>query len=167
MALASPKSWKVALIFPLGLLALAVLEFAPPYHFFTGTITDSMCPTGDHSMMHKGPSDAECIEACVRTYGASYVLYDGKTTYVLSDQKAPEEFAAKKVRVIGTLDAKTKLIQVDSIMDKHIDSLAAAYLTIAVIFFAYLFSVARRAAQLEDEIARHANFDGPNKDSSA
>ena len=35
--------------------------------------------------------------------------------YVLSDQKTPEKFAAKKVTVTGTLDAATKTIKVDSI----------------------------------------------------
>ena len=44
-----------------------------------------------------------------------YVLYDGKDTYVLSDQKTPEKFAAKKVTVTGTLDAKSKTIKVDKI----------------------------------------------------
>jgi hypothetical protein len=34
---------------------------------------------------------------------------------VLSDQKTPEQYAAQKVRVIGTLDAKTKTIRVESI----------------------------------------------------
>ena len=43
------------------------------------------------------------------------MLYDGKEAYTLSDQKTPEKFAAKKVTVTGTLDAKTKAIQVDSI----------------------------------------------------
>jgi hypothetical protein len=33
----------------------------------------------------------------------------------LSDQRTPEKFAAKKVIVTGTLDAKTKTIQVESI----------------------------------------------------
>jgi hypothetical protein len=42
-------------------------------------------------------------------------LYDGKEVYTLSDQQTPEKFAAQKVTVIGTLDAKTKTIQVDSI----------------------------------------------------
>jgi hypothetical protein len=51
----------------------------------------------------------------VAAHGASYVLYDGKNAYVLSDQKAPEAFAARRVRVVGTLDASTKTIQVDSI----------------------------------------------------
>ena len=39
----------------------------------------------------------------------------GKEAYTLSDQKTPEKFAAQRVTVIGTLDAKTKTIQVDSI----------------------------------------------------
>jgi len=65
--------------------------------------------------MRMGPTDAECTKACVDVHGASYVLYDGKQAYTLSDQKAPEKFAGKKVIVSGTLDAKTKTIQVDSI----------------------------------------------------
>jgi hypothetical protein len=34
---------------------------------------------------------------------------------VLSDQKTPDKFAAQKVTVVGTLDAKTKTIRVQSI----------------------------------------------------
>jgi hypothetical protein len=45
-----------------------------------------------------------------------YVLYDGKEAYVLSDQKLPEKFAAKKVTVTGTLDAATKTIKVEKIV---------------------------------------------------
>jgi hypothetical protein len=62
-----------------------------------------------------GPTDAECTIACVMVHGASYVLYDGKEVYTLSDQKTPEKFAGQKVTVRGTLDAKTKTIRVDSI----------------------------------------------------
>jgi hypothetical protein len=43
------------------------------------------------------------------------VLYDGKDIYTLSDQQAPEKFAGQRVTVVGTLDAKTRTIQVDSI----------------------------------------------------
>jgi hypothetical protein len=53
--------------------------------------------------------------SCVEAHGAAFVLYDGKVTYSLSDQKTPEKFAGKKVTVTGTLDAKTKLIHVDSV----------------------------------------------------
>ena len=48
-------------------------------------------------------------------HGASYVLYDGKDIYTLSDQQAPEKFAGQKVTVVGALDANTKTIKVESI----------------------------------------------------
>ena len=65
--------------------------------------------------MKMGANDAECTIACIDAHGAQYVLYDGKASYTLSDQKTPQKFAGKKVTVTGTLDAKTKTIQVDSI----------------------------------------------------
>lgn len=99
----------------LSLLAVAALSAAPAKQTFTGTITDSECPKTDHSRMQMGPTDAECTLACIDLHGATYVLYDGKNSYTLSEQQTPEKFAAKKVRVIGTLDSKTKTIQVDSI----------------------------------------------------
>ena len=39
--------------------------------------------------------------------------------HTLSNQWTPEKFAAQKVTVIGTLDASTKTIQVDSITAAH------------------------------------------------
>ena len=98
-----------------ALLAVAGLSAGQATRTFTGVITDSECSTADHSHMRMGPTDAECVSACISEHGASYVLYDGKNTYALSDQKAPARFAAKKVTVTGTLDAKRKTIQVDSI----------------------------------------------------
>jgi hypothetical protein len=89
---------------------------APSKRKFTGTITDSMCELADHSHMKMGPTDAECTIACIKEHGALYILYDGKDAYTLSDQKTPEKFAGKKVTVTGALDAKTKKIQVDSIV---------------------------------------------------
>jgi hypothetical protein len=62
--------------------------------------------------MRMGPTNAECTIACVHSHGVPYVLNDGKETYGLSDQKIPEAFAGKKVTVTGTLDAKSKTIQV-------------------------------------------------------
>jgi hypothetical protein len=99
----------------LSLLAIAALPAAPGKQMFSGTITDSMCANADHSHMRMGPTDAECTVACVDAHGATFVLYDGKEVYTLSDQRTPEKFAAQKVTVIGTLDAKTRTIQVDSI----------------------------------------------------
>ncbi len=98
-----------------GLIVMAAIAAPPAKQTFTGVVTDSMCPDGDHSQMRMGPTDAECTNACVSIHDAMYVLYDGKQTYTLSDQKTPEKFAGKKVTVTGTLDVKTKTIQVDSI----------------------------------------------------
>jgi len=98
-----------------GVLIAAWFAVAQGKRTFTGVVTDSMCPKGDHSRMRMGSTDAECTIACVEAHGAAYVLYNGKESYTLSDQRTPEMFAGKKVMVTGTLDAKTKAIQVDSI----------------------------------------------------
>jgi hypothetical protein len=97
-----------------SVLALASLSAAQGKQTFVGTITDNMCAQDGHATMRMGPTDAECTTACVAAHGAEYVLADGKNVYTLSDQKTPEKFAGKKVRVTGTLDAKTKAIQVVS-----------------------------------------------------
>jgi hypothetical protein len=100
-----------------SLLALAMLSGAQAKQTFTGSITDSMCANkAGHSAMRMGPTDAECTKACVVSHGATYVLYDGTNVYELSDQRTPERYAGQKVRVTGTLDAKTKTIRVDSIV---------------------------------------------------
>jgi uncharacterized protein DUF5818 len=98
-----------------SLLAMVALAQTPVKRTFTGAITDSMCADADHSGMRMGPTDRECTIACVFSHGASYVLYDGKQAYTLSDQETPEKFAGQKVTITGTLDAKTKTIKVDSI----------------------------------------------------
>ena len=105
----------VLFIVSLAFLAAVSLSAGPANQTFTGVITDSMCAKADHSQMQMGPTDAECTAACVSVHGADYVLYDGKNTYTLSNQKTPGKFAGQKVRVIGALDAKTRKIQVESI----------------------------------------------------
>jgi len=98
-----------------SLLAVAALFAAPGKQTFTGIITDDMCGKAGHAQMRMGPTDAECTVACISAHGATYVLYDGREVYTLSDQRTPEQFAAQRVRVTGTLDVKTKTIQVESI----------------------------------------------------
>ena len=97
------------------LLAAASLSAAQGKQTFTGTITDNMCARADHSQMQMGPTDADCTRECIRAHGATYVLYDGKDAYPLSDQETPSKFAGQRVRVTGMLDARTKTIKVDSI----------------------------------------------------
>jgi hypothetical protein len=101
-----------------SLLAIAAVAALPPAQgtqTFTGTITDSMCADANHAGMRMGPTDAECTIACVGEHDADYVLYDGRTSYVLSDRRMPEKLAGQRVRVTGTLDATTRTIRVESI----------------------------------------------------
>jgi hypothetical protein len=100
----------------LSVLAVAALSAAPRAQTFTGTITDNMCGNAGHAQMRMGPTDAECTTACISAHGAAYVLFDGKNVYTLSDQRTPEQFAGRRVRVVGTLDVKTRTIQVESIV---------------------------------------------------
>ena len=93
-------------------IAVAVAADAPKT--YTGTITDSMCVM-NHKMMNITP-DSKCARECVnKSKEVKYVLHDGKNTYKLSDQKTPEQFAARKVKVTGTLFPKTGVIKVDKI----------------------------------------------------
>ena len=97
-------------------LGVVSLSGAQAAQTFTGVITDDTCgATGGHASMRMGPTDAECTRLCVLYHSGSYVLQDGKDVYALSDQRSPEQFAGQKVSVVGTLDAKMKVIQVDSI----------------------------------------------------
>jgi hypothetical protein len=97
------------------LLVAATLFGASGAQSFAGTITDDICASAGHAQMQMGPTDAECTRACAEAHGAEYVLFDGKSVYALSDQRSSEKFAGQKVNVVGTLDAKTQTIHIDSI----------------------------------------------------
>lgn len=94
------------------LLALVCVAIAgAAEQTFNGVITDTMCGKS-HDMM-PGQPDAKCVAACVKG-SSQYALYDGKTVLKLSDQKTPARFAAKRVKVTGTLNGKTQTIKVVS-----------------------------------------------------
>ena len=114
MRISAGRRWLLPVGAAVCLIALTWAIQAQNTQTFTGVITDSMCPNGDHSHMQMGPNDGECTKACVLEHGATYVLFDGKNAYDLSDQMTPEKFAGQKVTVKGTVDAKTKTIEVAS-----------------------------------------------------
>ena len=92
----------------------ALLAAADKPQTYTGVITDTMC--GAKHTMGITPDD-KCVRECVKMdpKNTKYALLVGKEIYVLSDQQAPEKFAAQKVTVTGTLFEKTKVIKVDKI----------------------------------------------------
>jgi hypothetical protein len=87
---------------------------------FTGEVMDNECGTEkshDAMMKKEGFKNAkECTLGCVSA-GGTFVLYavSNKTTYLLDDQEKPKEFAGLKVTIIGTYDAETKTIHIQSI----------------------------------------------------
>lgn len=97
----------------MSLLIGGAVGLVPPATF-TGLVIDGDCARGGHSTMRMGETDAECAKACVLAHGSPFVLEAANAVYQLSDQKLAERFAAKKVAVVGTLDEKTKTIQVES-----------------------------------------------------
>jgi hypothetical protein len=95
-------------------LALALaLSVAGAAETYTGIVTDTMCGDKPHTMF-KDHTNPECVRMCVKGPYV-YALRDGTTIRKLSDQKTPAKFAAQKVKVTGTYDAKSNTIKVDSI----------------------------------------------------
>lgn len=96
------------------ILAAAAAPAAGRVQVFTGVITDTMC--GAKHTMGISPDD-KCVRECVKMDPKKwkYALLVGDAVYVLSDQQTPERFAARKVRVTGTLDGKTKILTVEKI----------------------------------------------------
>jgi len=98
------------LLFAAGALALA----ADAPQTYIGTVTDTMCGA-NHQAMHVSPED-KCVRECVKhDRNTRYALLVGSKVYVLSDQQSPEKFAARKVKVTGTLYEKTGILKVSSI----------------------------------------------------
>jgi len=97
----------------LSVAVAALMLTADGRQTLTGTITENMCGN-DHTTMKMGP-DAKCIAECVKSMGAKYALWDGKTVYELSDQKSAAKYIARKVNVAGNVDDTAKTIQVVSI----------------------------------------------------
>jgi len=81
-----------------------------------GSIMDSQCAFNVHSNARshewmttrgvQGATDEEsCTQHCVKDMGGSYGLVDKKDVYKRDDQVKAEQFAGKKVKINGTLDA--------------------------------------------------------------
>src|SRR6185312_5213228 len=88
-----------------------------------GAIMDSQCSFNVHSDTHshewmtirgvQGATDEEsCTRHCVKDMGGSYVLVVKKEVYKLDDQVKAEQFAGKKGKINGSLDAETHTLHV-------------------------------------------------------
>jgi hypothetical protein len=92
---------------------------------FRGEIGDSSCALNVHSLSRShsemlksksfGSTAADCARHCVAHQGSSYVLVVKKEVYRLDKQKEAEKWAGQTVIVTGDLDAKRKVIMVETI----------------------------------------------------
>lgn len=92
---------------------------------FAGEIADSQCAMNVHSLnqSHKEmiamkpelKTDADCARYCVKERGGRFVLQAKDKVYKLDAQVLAEQWVGVKVRVVGTLDAQTGVITVQSI----------------------------------------------------
>lgn len=102
-----------ALLLTVILSAVAAQAASP--RTFSGTITDSECVKADHSQMHMGDTDAECVKACMDYHDARLALFDGTSAFEIVNQAVAVKFAGRKVTVTGTLDEKTRRITITEI----------------------------------------------------
>lgn len=89
---------------------------------FEGDVADSQCAMGVHSlnrshkemieMGHAGRTAEDCTRYCVHSRGGRYVLLTKHDVFKLDNQELAEKYAGQKVKLIGTLDSKTNIIQI-------------------------------------------------------
>jgi hypothetical protein len=93
---------------------------------FQGEIADTQCALNVHSLSqsHKEMIDmkpelktnADCARFCVKERGGRFVLQTKDKVYKLDAQVLAEQWAGLKVKVVGTLDPKTGVITVESVV---------------------------------------------------
>ena len=123
----NPLKFKAIISLPVIFLALASYSYSAGKDkdgtiTVSGAISDSQCAFNVHSdsrshdWMEKkvegAGDDKSCTLRCVKEMGGKYVLVTKKDVYRLNNQTLPEKFAGAKVKVTGTLDAKTNTLDV-------------------------------------------------------
>ena len=113
--------WR-CLLAALLLSSLAVAKDKDGVLSLQGEIMDSQCAFNVHSTTQSHDSMTEkgvfgrdarsCTLHCAKDMAGVYVLVVKKDVYRLDNQDQAELFAGRKVKVSGTLDAKTRTLHV-------------------------------------------------------
>src|SRR6266404_3874254 len=99
------KNWFIGLLFS-ATCVLGSSTFArPQQETLTGYVTDTHCGTNCQVTKAMTP-DLKCIRRCVKK-GSKYGLWSGNKVYTLEPQAEITRFAAKNVKVTGTLSGDT------------------------------------------------------------
>ena len=98
------NSWGRALI-PLLFLLGFITSTEAQQQTWVGYVTDTHCGTNCQVTKNMTP-DLKCIRRCVKQ-GSKYGLWSGEKVYALEPQAKAMGFAAKNVKVIGTMTGDT------------------------------------------------------------
>jgi hypothetical protein len=106
-------------------LLVAASAYGQSEKVYEGEIADSQCALNVHSLSasHKemidmgsaGKTSTDCAHFCVKERGGKYVLQTKHEVYKLDRQDLAQQSAGLKVKLVGTLDPKTNIVQVRSI----------------------------------------------------
>jgi hypothetical protein len=112
-------AWTLSWFLAAVLLAHAGDEKPQTFH---GEIGDTQCALNVHSMTRShaemlkskkmGGTPGACASYCVQYLGGDFVLSSKNEVYRLDNQEKVRLFAGQKVKVMGTLESKTKTIHV-------------------------------------------------------
>ena len=106
------------------LLAAALLSHAgdDKPQVFRGEIGDTQCALNIHSLTRShtemlkskkmGGTPGACAAYCVQYLGGDFVLSSKNEVYRLDNQEKVRLFAGQKVKITGTLEAKSKTIHI-------------------------------------------------------
>src|ERR1700757_4514531 len=117
MSIRGRVRWMSAALAAFWMLAVGALLRGGDEKVYRGEIADTQCALNVHSLSqsHKEmiamkpevKTNADCARYCVKERGGRFVLQTPDKVYKLDAQVLAEEWAGLKVKVTGTLDAKT------------------------------------------------------------
>ncbi len=113
---------RTVLICAAGILVWASAAFGQSTRVFHGEISDSQCALNVHSLTRShqemlksksmGGTSNTCSTYCIEHLGGYLVLSAGNDVYRLDRADLVHGFEGQKVKIMGTLDTKLKLIHV-------------------------------------------------------
>ena len=95
---------------------------------YSGEIADSQCALNVHSLTRSheemlksksmGGTSRNCTLYCIQYLGGDFVLSSKNDVFRLDDQDKAKQFAGMKVKITGNMDAKTKMVHVETIEEE-------------------------------------------------
>ena len=99
--ISAPRGLSILLL----LLGSSALTQQTLQQTWVGYVTDTHCGT-NCQVKKKMTPDLQCIRRCIRN-GSKYGLWSGEKVYVLEPQATAVKFAAKNVKISGTISGDT------------------------------------------------------------